>query len=55
MRKFTAEEKLKSIPFMLVGDDLSYYATILKPCTTHKSSMDTFGDWYNLDDQNPGY
>lgn len=51
MCEMTETEKLKSVPIMLSGDALNYYASNSKNCKTYEEATQTLRSWYNSDDR----
>lgn len=51
MCELNEEEKLKSIPVMLRGDALSFYATNVKKSKSYDEAMNLLRKWYNSEDK----
>ena len=51
MCEVSYEEKLKSLPVMLSGDALNYYASNIKDCNDYEEAIELMKKWYNSDDK----
>lgn len=48
------EERMRAVPFMLSGDDLTYNSSGVRQYKTYEHAIDTLGKWYNSVDERSG-